>query len=244
MPKFDILDEIVPSQKNSGAQPKIENGWPDAPIAPDNASDLERLTYPAGLAGHAVQYMVDTARLPDRWMALGTVMSVLGKGIDRKVIGPTGCSNVGYDAVLAWTGAGKQHKLNCGQILLGAMGVQDCYRAGGIASIQSIEQLIEGTGQGYNEVPPCPNSLIIIDEFGSWLSRITSKSQTGNVNEIPSLLNTLWGWAPENIPWKSSIKVGKNVKGIYSPAFSILGFSTEEKFFGSLKRSDASLSIG
>jgi hypothetical protein len=81
--------------------------------------------------------------------------------------------------------------------------------------------------------------LVIIDEFGSWLSRITSKSQTGNVNEIPGLLQTLWGWPPENVAWKSSIKVGKDVKGIFSPAFSLLGFSTEEKFFASLKRSDA-----
>jgi hypothetical protein len=36
--------------------------------------------------------------------------------------------------------------------------------------------------------------LIVIDEFGAWLSRITAKGQVGNVAETPSLLNTLWGW--------------------------------------------------
>jgi hypothetical protein len=223
--------------KKPSVQLKEEKQWPDAPSVPEDASELDRLTYPPGLIGHAVQYMVDTARLPDRWMALGTTMAFLTKGIDRKVIGPTGCNNVSYDAVLAWTGAGKQHNLNCGQILLRAMEVEDCYRASGIASVQSIEQLIEGRGN--NDHPPCPNTLVVIDELGAWLSRITSKGQTGNVSEIPSLLSSLWGWPPETVPWKGSIKVGKDVIGIYSPAFSFIGFSTEEKFYAPFTRSDA-----
>jgi hypothetical protein len=222
--------------KKPSVQLKEEKPFPDAPSVPEDASELDRLTYPAGLVGHAVQYMIDTARLPDRWMALGTAISMLGKGIDRKVIGPNGTSNVGYDAVIGLTGIGKQHKLNCGLMLLRAMGVEDCFRAGGIASLQSIEQLIEGHGDDH---PPCPNSIVVIDELGGWLSRITSKSQSSNVNEIPSILNTLWGWSPEHIAWKGSIKVGKDVKGVFSPALSLLGFSTEEKFFAALKRSDA-----
>jgi hypothetical protein len=87
--------------------------------------------------------------------------------------------------------------------------------------------------------PPCPNSLVVIDELGGWLTRITTKGQGGNVAEIPSILNTLWGWSPEHVAWKGSIKVGKTVQGVYGPAFSLLGFSTEEKFFAALKRSDA-----
>jgi hypothetical protein len=226
--------------KKPKVQLKEEKKWPDAPSAPESASELERLTYPPGLVGHAVQYMVDTARLPDRWMALGTALPVLAKGMDRKVIGPSGCNNVSFNAIIAATGAGKQHCLNCGQMLLRAMGVEECYRAGGIASVQSIEQLIEGGSAGLKDVPPCPNALLIIDEFGAWLIRITSRSQSGNVSEIPSLLNTLWGWPPENLPWKSSIKVGKEVKGIWCPALTLIGFTTAEKFFAALKRGDAS----
>jgi hypothetical protein len=225
--------------KKPAVQLKEEKQWPDAPSVPEDASELNRLTYPPGLVGHAVQYMVDTARLPDRWMALGTAMPVLAKGIDRKVIGPTGCSNVSYNAILAATGAGKQHQLNCGQILLRAMGVDECYRAGGIASVQSIEQLIEGGWAGVRELPPCPNALLIIDEFGAWLVRITARGQGGNISEIPGLLNSLWAWPPENVAWKGSLKVGKEVKGIYCPAFTFIGFSTAEKFFAALKRSDA-----
>ena len=133
--------------KKPTVQLKEEKPWPDAPSVPEDASELDRLTYPAGLLGHAVQYMIDTARLPSRWMALGTAIAMLGKGIDRKVIGPTGSSNVGYDAIIGLTGIGKQHNLNCGLILLRAMGVEDCFRAGGIASVQSIEELIEGQGE-------------------------------------------------------------------------------------------------
>jgi hypothetical protein len=222
--------------KKSAIQPRVDE-WPDAPIAPDDASELDRLTYPRGLLGHVVQYMIDTARLPSRWLALGCSLAACAKGIDRKVIGPTGCSNVLYNLIAGFTGIGKQHYLNCTAIALRAMGVEECYRAGGIASVQAIEQMLEGSGK--DDDPPQPNILVIIDELGSYLSRIGSKNQTGNVAEIPGLLQTLWGWPPEDIPWKSSMKVGKNVKGIYSPAFSILGFSTEEKLFSSLKKSDA-----
>ena len=37
---------------------------PPAPEPPAGASELEKLTYPHGLLGHVVQYIVDTAQLP------------------------------------------------------------------------------------------------------------------------------------------------------------------------------------
>ena len=78
---------------------------------------------------------------------------------------------------------------------------------------------------------------MIIDEFGSFLSRISTKNQTGNVAEIPSILQTLWGWPPQ-VEWEGSIKQGKTVVKVLGPAFSIFGSSTERAFFTALKRKE------
>ena len=81
-------------------------------------------------------------------------------------------------------------------------------------------------------------SLFVDDvEFGSFLSRISTKNQTGNVAEIPSILQTLWGWPPQ-LEWEGSIKQGKTVVKVLGPAFSIFGSSTERAFFTALKRKE------
>src|SRR5262249_38754549 len=153
-----------------------------------------RLTYPRGLLGHVVQYIYSTAQLPDRFMALAGALSACGKCLDRKVLGPTGNSTILYILLIAETGSGKQHIINCIRIILRAAGMEEAIVASGIASVQAIEEILEGRGE---KIPPQPSPLVLIDEYGSFLSRISSKGQTGNVSEIPGHLQTLWGWSPE-----------------------------------------------
>ena len=208
--------------------------WPEAPLPPPEATALERLTYPRGLLGHVVQYMYDTAGLPDRFLALAGALSALGKCCDRKVLGPTGNSTILFILVIAETGAGKNHILNCIRIILKAAGMDDAVVATGIASVQSVEEILEGRGE---KIPGQPSPLVLIDEYGSFLSRISSKGQTGNVAEIPGILQALWGWSPE-AEWKGSMKVGKEIKTVYGPAFAIFATSTERVFFTALKRKE------
>jgi hypothetical protein len=214
--------------------------WPEPPTAPANAVGFDRLTYPRGLLGHVVQYIFDTAALPDRRMALAGALSACAKGLDRKMIGPTGNSTILFVVLIAETGAGKQHILNCIRMMLRAMGEETAIVASGIASVQSIEEVLEGNGkqQQDQENTARPSALVVIDEFGGFLTRISSKGQTGNVSEIPSLLQTLWGWPPE-LEWQGSIKVGKpKPPKVYGPAFSIFGSSTERAFFMALKKKE------
>jgi hypothetical protein len=209
--------------------------WPDAPEPLAGASALERLTYPRGLLGHAVQYIYDTSALPDRTMALVGAVCALAKALDRKVLGPTGNSVILFILLIAETGAGKQHIINCIRMLLRAMGLEGAIVASGIASVQSIEEILEGKKGTEGK----PSALVVIDEYGSFLSRISSKGQTGNVSEIPSTLQTLWGWPPQ-LEWQGSIKVGKDVVTVHGPAFSIFGTSTERAYFTALKRKEVS----
>ena len=222
----------------SKAKPKYSaDVYRPAPLPPENATALDRLTYPRGLLGHAVQYIVDTADLPDRWIALAGALCALGKGLDRKVLGPhKGNSVVLYLLLIGETSAGKQHAINCIRLLLRAMGHEEIIASGGIASVQSIEEVLEGKGENK---PPKPSSLVIVDEYGSFLTRIMSKNQVGNVSEIPATLQTLWGWSPQ-IEWQGSMKVGKQHIVVYGPAFFIFGTSTPKTFFTSLKSKQVS----
>ena len=206
-----------------------------APTPPPGATALERLTYPAGGLGHATQYVHDTAALPDRWLSLATALSACAKALDRKVLGPSGNSVVLWVLLLAETGAGKQHGMNCIRMLLRAMGVEKSYSQSGIASVQAVEQVLEGT----TNTDPNPNPLVVIDEVGAWLKRISTKGQTGNVAEIPSILQSLWGWSPE-MEWFGTAKVGKEMKPVHGPAFALFGASTEGKFIRAITKEEVS----
>jgi hypothetical protein len=201
-----------------------------APLPPEGATALEALTYPRGLDGHVMQYMLDTNALPDRWMALAGALSVCGKALDRKVLGPDENSVVLFILILAESGAGKNHILNCIKTILKAVGLENAFYGTGIASTQSVEQVLEGMGgEGGN-----PSVLIEIDEYGSFLNRISSKSQSGNVAEIPAILRSLWGHSPQ-ATWKGSIKMHKKMVEVHGPAFAICGASTEPVSYKALK---------
>jgi hypothetical protein len=177
-----------------------------------------------------MEYMLDTASLPDRWMALAGALSVCGKCLDRKVLGPRENSVVLFILILAESGAGKNHILNCIKIILEAVGLRDDFIGTGIASLQSVEQVLEGMGgEGAK-----PSVLVEIDEYGSFLNRISTKSQSGNVAEIPSILCSMWGHSPQAV-WKGSIKMNKEMVEVYGPAFSLFGASTEPVFYKALK---------
>jgi hypothetical protein len=207
---------------------------PEAPLPPQGATVFERLLYPRGLLGHVVQYILDTDRRQDRPIALAAALVACHKALDRKVLGPGDISVILFLILIAESGGGKQHAINCLRVLLRAMGLEGTIAGGGIASMQSIEEILEGK----KGVDAKPSALIIQDEYGSsFLSRISG--QTGNVAEIPSTLQSLWGLSPK-MEWQGSIKVGKDVVPVHGPAFSIFGISTEYAFFAAIKKKQVS----
>ena len=67
----------------------------------------------------------------------------LAKGLDRKVIGPSGTSTVLYILLMAETGAGKQQAIQSIRMVLKAMGLENAIVASGLASVQAIEEIVE-----------------------------------------------------------------------------------------------------
>jgi hypothetical protein len=204
--------------------------WPEAPRAPVDAA-AEALTYPRGLLGHATQYVWDTARLPSRWLSLSAALAALAKGTDRRVLGPGDCSTVLWQLLVAETGTGKQHALNCIWMLLKAMGLEECIAAGGLSSVQATQEILEGMGG--EDDKGNPNVLIPIDEVGGWLKGISSRGQAGNVTEIPGELQKLWGLSGQ-MQWMGFKRRGKKMRPLLGPAFAIFGESTVEKLIRAL----------
>jgi hypothetical protein len=229
-PTFADILKMKPEDIREPQRPKTKKAEPlgEAPAAPLNAGP-EALTYPRGLLGHATQYVYETSSLPDRWLSLTAALSALAKGTDRRVLGPGDTSTVLWLLLIAESGAGKQHALHCIRTLLRAMGLERSYAASGLGSVQGIEEILEGRGEEDGN----PNPLVVMDEVGAWLKRISSKGQTGNVSEIPGLLQSLWGWSME-AEWMGSKTKGKEMRSVMGPAFSIYGASTEKKLMSAV----------
>ena len=81
--------------------------------------------------------------------------------------------------------------------------------------------------------------MILIDEIGAWLNRISAKGQTGNVAEIPGSLQSLWAWSPE-LNWNGTKRKGKEMVSVFGPALSIFGGSTEAKLIKGLTKEEIS----
>jgi hypothetical protein len=129
--------------------------------------------------------------------------------------------------LMAESGAGKTQALKSIQMLLKAMGMSDVFVAAQLASVQAIEEIVEET--------PC--ALVVTDEIGAWLNRISSSGQTGNVAEIPGTLQSLWAW-PLDLEWLGTKRKGKVMVKVFGPALSIFGDSTEAKLIKGLTKEE------
>jgi hypothetical protein len=72
-------------RKLAQAQPK-----PTDVVIPAGVDGIEALTYVPGLVGQIVEWIVAGARRPNRVMALGVALAVVGTLIGRRFEGPTG----------------------------------------------------------------------------------------------------------------------------------------------------------
>src|SRR5215472_2057465 len=79
---------------------KRKYGWAEV-VMPKVVSEIEALTYVPGLVGQIVDWIVAGARRPNRVMALGVALGVVGTLIGRRVEGPTGNATHLYIFILA-----------------------------------------------------------------------------------------------------------------------------------------------
>jgi hypothetical protein len=95
-------EQPPPAQPEPAPQPEPARPKP-APAA--NEDELASFTNPPGLVGDIVDWITATSRRPNRVLALGAAVTVVGTLIGRRVAGPTNSATHLYAVSIARSGA-------------------------------------------------------------------------------------------------------------------------------------------
>jgi hypothetical protein len=203
-------------------KPKADD-WATLAI-PANATELERLTYVPGLVGELQSWIVRTSIRPNRMMALGTGLCVVGTLIGRHVAGPTDSATHLYIVHLAPSGWGKDDPLLRGDSVMAAVAPHLI----GPSEFASSPGFVKKLAQ---------NALFVcfVDEFGDELDKVKSQGNNAFVRNIVGTLKKCWNAFHS---FNSADKAGELGQRIEWPAPSIIAAATPERFFGSLTNAD------
>jgi hypothetical protein len=206
------------------AAPEPEPQMEAKPEAPAPAADeLEQYTIVPGLVGDIVDWITGTARRPNRVLALGAAVTIVGTLIGRRVAGPTRSATHLYVVQTAPTGAGKQHIINAAGRLMAAAKAETHIGPGKFFSGSAVERLLQDK----------PLSLGLLDEIGVFLQSITSRKAGSHEKATSQMLRTLWGCSFARLPLAQ--RATEEAKAINCPALSILGMSTPDEFHAALQ---------
>lgn len=195
--------------------PKDDGGLPDA------------MTRVPGLVGDIIDWMEATARYPQRGLALGAALGLVGTVAGRKYATPTRSGTHLYTLALAPTGAGKNHA---------SKQVKRLLKKAGLDALNGPSQYMSMSAV-FNELGRKPRHLAIIDEFGGYMRRIASAAGSPHERAVKDILRTAWGCSFEDLR-PLSYADGRVIEPIVSPALSIYGMSTPEEFYAALSGDD------
>src|SRR5262249_4965647 len=142
----------------------------------------EDLTHPGGFVEEITDWITATARYPSRAMSLAGALSALGTAMGREWCGPTESSTILYTLILAPTGGGKDHILEQVARIMARSGMSDLVGADDFQSANAMANMIQRK----------PLSLCIMDEFGSFLARITHRNASSFARDTSALMRKLW----------------------------------------------------
>lgn len=211
-----VVDEATGEVVHEAKRARAAVEFPDA------------LTHVPGLVGDIVDWISATARRPNRVLALGAALTLVGTAMGRFWAGPTLSSTVLYMLALAPSGVGKDHALQQIKRLLAAAKMTRTIGPDEFISMPAVIHFIERE----------PLSLCPMDEFGAFLKRINAKRASGFERGISKIMRSVWGTnfglmtTPE---WAAT-----PARTIRAPALSIYGASTPEDFFEALDGGDVS----
>jgi len=213
------LEEEQPRKGAVTAAFKRRYGWAKG------VGDIEALTYVPGLVGQIVEWIVAGARRPNRVMALGVALGVVGTLIGRRVEGPTGNATHLYIFILAPTGWGKDYPLWCGNKLM---------IAAGATSLLGPSEFVSGRGI-IKYLKRNPLTLCIVDELGDVFQLINGQHDNPWVRDLIGHFKKLYNsW--EIIITAETMKDESTT--INHPAVTIVGACTAEALFEALKPRD------
>lgn len=191
------------------------------PVAGEGA--IEALTHCKGLVGQIVDWIEKTARRPNRTLALGAAVTVVGTLIGRRVAGPTRSATHLYVLGLAPTGSGKQHPIDAVSRLMRSAKAGHHIGPSEFISMPAVINMLQRQ----------PLAVCAQDEFGSYLKRILNRRASGFENGISKILRTVWGTSFSE--YMTPEWAGRSASAIQCPALSIYGVSTPDEFYDALQ---------
>ena len=186
------------------------------------------LANPPGLVGELADWICDTSRRPQRSLAIGAALTILGTLSGRHIAGPTGSGTHLYVVGLAPTGAGKDHAMQQILTAMSGIGASHFIGPGQFISMPAV----------INFLVRAPLSVCAMDEFGAFMKRIGSRKASSFEGAISGIMRTAWGSSFKPMPTPEW--AGKASEVIMAPAMSIYGVSTAEEFYGALEGGDTS----
>lgn len=205
-----------------------QTGWA-AIRRPSGISELQRTTYVPGRIGRFVEWTLLGARRPNRMMALGVAVPLLGTVIGRWVIGPTGSATHDFVVILGPSGFGKGHPMGCGTSLLVHMKPELNAR-----TLLGDRDFASATGY-IKSVIKRPDQISFLDEFADLMSKINAQEGNVAVSNIEGKLKEAWNpWTWMGTGERSEV----SADSVDWPCPSFVGACTPRRYFASLKPGD------
>jgi hypothetical protein len=191
--------------------------------AGNRVDPLEPFTHIPGALGDVIDWIVSTARRPNRVLALGAAIVTLGTLIGRRVAGPTRSATHLYVVTIAPATAGKDHPRRCILPLLDAAKAGVHVHLGDITSQSGFNRVMKTT----------PLSAVVIDEIAGFLGRITCPKSSHWERRLAEKLREQWSCSFGAIGTMTSAE--QHDMRIECPAMSIFGTSTSDEFWSVLQ---------
>ena len=187
----------------------------------------DHLTRVPGLLGEIVDWVCASNRKPNRVLALGTGLGVVGTLVGGGLAGPSSKNGTHlYIACIAPSGAGKEYpKAACGLLL-------DACNAGslnGPSDFKSHSAVV-------SELKANPVMLCAVDELGVMLGRILSAKAKPHDSDISAILRELWG--KNFMVYRTPAWAQARSEAIQNPGVTIYGSSTLDELFAAMTGKD------
>lgn len=192
------------------------------------AAPSSGLDYPAGVVGDIAKFIFDFAPRPVKEIAIAGALSFMAGLVGRHYnIGGTGLNL--YVVMLAETGRGKEAAPDGIEALVTAVRqtmptIDQFMGPGQIASGQALTRALDKS----------PSFLSPLGEFGHLLRRVTDARASQADVVLRQMLLALFSKSGKGKMLRGTAysDVEKNTKDVMSPAFSFLGDTTPEAYYG------------
>lgn len=193
--------------------------------------DKPTISIPPGLMGELAQFIYAAAPRPVPEVALAGAIGLMA-GIAGRAYNISGTGLNQYVLLIAQTGIGKESLSSGIDRLMNAIRMQvptsnNFIGPSEIASGQALTKHLSKTSQCF---------VSILGEFGLRLQAMSSQNANGAEIGLRRMLLDLYNKSGHGQTVRSSIYADreKNTDSVLNPAFSILGESTPERFYGAL----------